>query len=69
MDKKEKSPDLTQIGLHSIKNILGNHSQTDLFSEHHLDFCEEYNLKLEGTIDRFGIDLTEVQSRIVEGIL
>lgn len=69
MDDKEKNADLTQIGLHSIKNILGNHKQTDLFSEHHLDFCEEYNLKLEGTIDRFGIDLTEVQSRIVEGIL
>lgn len=59
----------TQVGLHSVKNILGNHHQTDLFGDHHIEFCEQYDIKLEGTIDRFGIDLTEVQSRIMEGIL
>ena len=69
MSDKKKKIKATQVGLHSIKNILGNHQQTDLFSEHHLEFCEKYAVKLEGTIDRFGIDLTEIQSRIMEGIL
>lgn len=69
MSDENKKPKTTQVGLHSIKNILGCHQQTDLFSEHHLEFCEKYDVKLEGTIDRFGIDLTEIQSRIMEGIL
>lgn len=68
MSEEEKLK-ATQLGLHSVKNILGAHQQTDLFSEHHKDFCEEYGIKLEGTIDRFGVDLTEIQSRIMEGIL
>lgn len=69
LNDDETTIEATQIGLHSIKNILGNHKQTDLFSEQHQEFCEEFDVKLEGTLDRFGIDLTEVQSRIVEGIL
>lgn len=69
MDEENEKLNATQVGLHSIKNMLGNHHQTDLFSDHHLDFCDQYDVKLEGTIDRFGIDLTEIQSRIMEGIL
>jgi len=69
MDSQNRKMKATQVGLHSVKNILGNQQQIDLFGEHHKEFCEEYDVKLEGTIDRFGIDLTEVQSRIMEGIL
>ena len=67
--EEEKQDKATQLALHSVKNLLGNQQQIDLFSEHHIEFCEEYDVKLEGTIDRFGIDLTEIQSRVMEGIL
>jgi hypothetical protein len=63
---KEKS---TQIGLHSISNLLGNFHQQSLFSEHDKDFSEKYGINLDGKIDRFGVDLTDMQSRIMEGIL
>lgn len=59
----------TQITLHSVSNILGNTQQTSLFSEHDHEFSEEYGTKLVGTINRFGVDLTDMQSRIMEGIL
>lgn len=59
----------TQIGLHSVKNLLGVHQKTSLFSDHDVEFSEEYGFKLEGKIDRFGIDLTDIQSRVMEGIL
>jgi hypothetical protein len=59
----------TQIGLHSVRNILGEQPQVYLFDEHDQKFCEEFGLKLSGKIDRFGIDLSEIQTRVMEGIL
>jgi len=59
----------TQIGLHSVCNILGNAKKKESFKEHHKDFCEEYGLEIDEEIDRFGVDLTEIQSRVMEGIL
>ncbi|MGK5593758.1 MAG: hypothetical protein ACSNEK_00170 [Parachlamydiaceae bacterium] len=59
----------TQIGLHSVRNMLGENAQYDLFSNHDIEFASEFKFKLSGKIDRFGIDLTEMQSRIMEGIL
>lgn len=59
----------TQIGLHSIRNILGEEAQTSLFSDHSVSFCSEYGVQLQGTIDRFGVDLSDTQSKIMEGIL
>jgi hypothetical protein len=67
MSQSEKGA--TQIGLHSVRNILGEQSQTRLFDEHDQKFCEEFGLKLSGKIDRFGIDLSEIQTRVMEGIL
>jgi hypothetical protein len=59
----------TQIGLHTVKNLLGEPSQLDLFSTQAEDFAQEYNTPIQGKIDRFGIDLTDMQSRVMEGIL
>jgi hypothetical protein len=59
----------TQIALHSVRNLLGEQSQLDLFSNHAESFSNEYNIPLNGKIDRFGVDLTDLQSRVMEGIL
>ncbi|MFI5343133.1 MAG: hypothetical protein ACHQUC_02820 [Chlamydiales bacterium] len=59
----------TQIGLHSVRNILGEQLQLSLFTSHDIDFANEFGIKLSGKLDRFGIDLTEIQSRVMEGIL
>lgn len=67
MEKSTKNS--TQIGLHSVSNLLGSPSQLSLFSEHDTEFSHKYGLHLEGTINRFGVDLTDMQSRIMEGIL
>ena len=58
-----------QIGLHSVRNIFGDQNQLSLFSDHSSFFCNEYGIKLQGTIDRFGVDLSDTQSKIMEGIL
>ncbi|NGX51414.1 MAG: hypothetical protein K1060chlam2_01280 [Chlamydiae bacterium] len=69
MTNEDKKLNATQVGLHSVRNILGTHQQVDLFSEHSKDFCDEFGIKSENTIDRFGVDLTDTQSRVMEGIL
>jgi len=66
---KVNSSETTQLGIHSVKNLLGSEEQLSLFSEHDVKFSEEYGVKLEGKIDRFGIDLTDIQARVMEGIL
>lgn len=58
----------TQIGLHSVKNILGNQQQLSLFSDYSSSL-EEKGLSLQGTVDRFGVDLSDMQAKIMEGIL
>lgn len=66
---KENKHRATQIALHSVRNMLGDQNQITLFSEHDKLFSEEFGLQLSGSIDRFGVDLTEMQARVVEGIL
>lgn len=69
MKKNKDKPLATQVGLHSIRNMLGDQNQLSLFSQQDHAFSEEYGLRLSGTIDRFGVDLTDVEARLVEGIL
>lgn len=59
----------TQISLHSVKNILGDQSQLSLFADQANEFSNEYNIALNGTIDRLGVDLTDMESRVMEAIL
>lgn len=60
----------TQIGLHSIKNLLGQEQQLSLFSQDGpLEFAKDYGVHLEGEITKFGIELTDVQLRVMESIL
>lgn len=69
---KEKNDKIksTQIGLHSVKNMLGNEQQLSLFSEHKpKEFAEAYGIELKREITKFGIDLTDTQIRVMEGIL
>lgn len=81
MDSKMQEDDLqknhsenkvktTQIGLHSVKNILGNEQQLTLFSDHRpKEFAKNYGIDLERDIPKFGIDLTDTQQRVMEAIL
>ena len=64
-----ENQETTQMGLHSIKNILGDQRQVSMFSDHDQEFSKEYGVELQGTIDRFGIDLTNTQYQVMEGIL
>ena len=60
----------TQIGLHSVKNMLGSEMQLSLFSDYTLEKLSNLSgIKLVGKIDRFGIDLTDIQFKIMEGVL
>lgn len=60
----------TQISLHSVRNLLGSEQQISLFSEEKVrEFAETYGVSLEGEISRYGIDLTDIQLRMMEGIL
>jgi hypothetical protein len=61
---------LTQIGMHSVRNILGSEQQLSLFSEHKpKEFASRYGMQLEREIARFGIDLTDMQQKVMEAIL
>ena len=68
-DLLTENPVPTQIGLQSVRNVLGEQNQISLFSEHDVRFSEEYGVELSGSITRFGIDLTDMQMRVMEGIL
>jgi len=60
----------TLIGLHSVKNLLGHEQQMSLFDEHEVEsFARTYGVKVNDRIDRLGIDLTDTQSCLMEGIL
>src|ERR1700722_13381800 len=66
----EEPAKTTLIGLHSVKTLLGNEQQLSLFNEHSIEsFSKTYGVKLDGKIERLGIDLTDIQSRVVEAIL
>ena len=65
--QKDQKP--TQIGLHSVSNFLGKRKHKEMFESHHEQFCKEYGVKTRDNIQSFGIDLTDIQMRIVEGVL
>ncbi|NGX47003.1 MAG: hypothetical protein K1000chlam3_00372 [Chlamydiae bacterium] len=66
-ESEDQNYQVTQIGIHSIRNMLGNQGQISLFSDRRPGIKEE-GLNLDG-IERFGFDLTEIQFRIMEGVL
>jgi len=59
----------TAISMHSVKNMLGDPKRDTLFEDQDETFSEKYGIELNNPIDGFGIELTEIQSRVVEGIL
>ncbi len=69
MEDEKKKTSYTQISLHSIKNILGRVSEKSLFSKHINEVSDKLRVPLTGIIDRFGVDLTEIQARVMEGLL
>jgi len=67
-EKEKEHP--TAIGLYSVKNLLGHENQLSLFDRDQIqDFGKTYGIQVQDNIDRFGIDLTDIQSRVMEGIL
>jgi len=67
VDPQSDPNQVTQVGIHSIRNMLGNQSQVSLFSERRSEL-EKDGQDIDG-IERFGFDLTEIQFRVMEGIL
>lgn len=67
-DEDKKHND-TKIGIHSVRNLLGSLNQLDMFSDHHVKFGDEYGVEVDKSIDQIGMDLTDIQSRVMEGIL
>lgn len=59
----------TKIGIHSVRNLLGHPDQLELFSDHPEKFGTEYGVKVDKQIEQFGVDLTDIQMRVMEGIL
>ncbi|CAF24130.1 hypothetical protein [Candidatus Protochlamydia amoebophila] len=50
--------------------MLGHENQLTLFDEDYIqNFSKTYGVKVQEKIERFGIDLTDSQARIMEGIL
>ncbi len=69
MKEQDEAHSSTRISLHSLKNLLGNQQQSYLFEEQDKEFAEQFDVKLMNSIDRFGIDLTDLQAKVMEGIL
>jgi len=63
------SGNMTMMSIHSVKNMLGNKTQVDEFEDQAEDFSKDFEVPLTGSIERFGIDLTEIQARVTESIL
>lgn len=58
-----------QMGMHSVSNLLGTHKQLSLFSDKADQISLENNVVLDSEIQQYGIDLKDVESRVMEGIL
>ena len=67
--EENKKPNDTKIGIHSIRNFLGSPNQPDLFSNHLVKFGNEFGIEVDKSIDSCGMNLTDIQSRVMEGIL
>ena len=60
----------TQISMHSVRNLLGSSQQLSLFNDEKVkEFAETYGVNLEKEITRYGIDLTDTQTKMMEAIL
>lgn len=67
--EENKKTNDTKIGIHSVRNFLGSPGQLELFSDHPAKFESEYGVKVDKQIEQFGVDLTDIQMRVMEGIL
>lgn len=65
--EKGQRANLTQMSMHSLRNMLGSPNELSLFSERGSDLKKDRQ-SLEG-VDRFGFNLTDIQFRVLEGIL
>jgi hypothetical protein len=68
-NEESRKINATQMGMHAYRNFLGNPKQLNLFSDHPTKFGHEYGVQIDETIDRVGMDLTDIQMRVMEGIL
>lgn len=66
---EEEKACTTKVSLHAVRNMLGNLDQISLFSEHDISKAISADAELSQVITRFGIDLTDMEFRLVEGIL
>jgi len=67
-DKKDQKS--TQIGMHTISNILlkkGRKGKT--FDNCYKEFCKQHGIEVNTAVQGFGIKLTDIQARIMEGVL
>jgi hypothetical protein len=66
---EEEKSYITKISLHAARNMLGSQEQTSLFSDHDISKAIRADAELSQLISRFGIDLSDMEFRLVEGIL
>lgn len=59
----------TRFSMHAINNILGNQEQLSLFENQDEIFAEEFQITLQNKISKFGIDLEDIEMKVMEGIL
>ena len=62
----------TAIGIHAVNNFFSSSHQPSLFSnpeENSEKFSKIYGLDLFNKIDKYGIDLTDFQFKVMEGLL
>ena len=59
----------TKISIHSLKNILGHENQISLFSDHDKKFASEFGINIIDSIRKFGVNLTDTQLKVLEGLL
>lgn len=70
LSKDNELEPATAIGLNSVKNLIGNEKQLTLFDDLYLqEYSRTYGIGIEERIERFGVDLTDVQATVMEGIL
>lgn len=67
--EENKKTNATQMAMHAYRSFLGNSKQLNLFSDHPTKFGHEYGVQIREKIDRVGMDLTDIQMRVMEGIL
>jgi len=70
MEENNIEEQATQISIHSMKNLLGSRQQLDKFSEEKVkEFSEIYGIAIEREFSRFGVDLTDMQQKMLEALL